>query len=602
MLAVAIAVAAIIIVPRVLHRGGDNADRPWEYLDTGDGAIAVKKDGTVYCSDKVIYYDYEDQTNTTHFDTAGWTNIRSVAIDRVAVGLRYDGTVTVAGDVNDGGDRAETVNKIQSEVAAWTDIEHIYVWCFTVFGIRSDGTVVHTSNYYEDFSADLSVYQDVVQLSCETFWETPYLLLLFEDGTVTLLDGINSLDEEEMDEEYVNLFAVHNLDPHPSVFYDVSNWKDIVYIQATQDLGPLALTKDGQILHTDTYLSLISALDAYNDTHYTPYFQAFYDCIDGWENVKQFDISADDGYTFAAVLEDGSVNYVTAMEAEAYSTASLSGLNDEKHLNTYQDALAVSVYNEYGFLVLSESGTVTTVGEPGWIDVTGWNDVKTSEDSVTVDADVTTPQSTPSTTAAQTTTAATTAPTETTTAAEKSLGQAYSDTVADYESRYGQYKDTYPFVTGVCMIQLTDLDNDGTEDLILAYNDNSNDDANYNYDVFTYRNGEAVKLASRRLMTGDYDTMKTVAFLTDKSTNVTYIEEVEDFEYEYVYSHLYTIKNGNFTEADTFVEDEGSYYIGDSEYDYMTFSDRYWEEYITIGMDTTKKDLEDAKRLLNNMR
>ena len=312
-LAVAIAVAAIIIVPRVLHRGGDNADRPWEYLDTGDGAIAVKKDGTVYCSDKVIYYDYEDQTNTTHFDTAGWTNIRSVAIDRVAVGLRYDGTVTVAGDVNDGGDRAETVNKIQSEVAAWTDIEHIYVWCFTVFGIRSDGTVVHTSNYYEDFSADLSVYQDVVQLSCETFWETPYLLLLFEDGTVTLLDGINSLDEEEMDEEYVNLFAVHNLDPHPSVFYDVSNWKDIVYIQATQDLGPLALTKDGQILHTDTYLSLISALDAYNDTHYTPYFQAFYDCIDGWENVKQFDISADDGYTFAAVLEDGSVNYVTAM-------------------------------------------------------------------------------------------------------------------------------------------------------------------------------------------------------------------------------------------------------------------------------------------------
>ena len=55
------------------------------------------------------------------------------------IGLYADGTVSCAGDYS-------WINQLSAELAGWTDIVSLACYENTVIGVKSDGSVVTTSN------------------------------------------------------------------------------------------------------------------------------------------------------------------------------------------------------------------------------------------------------------------------------------------------------------------------------------------------------------------------------------------------------------------------------------------------------------------------
>lgn len=119
--------------------------------------VGLKSDGTVviaihYKGDQGFYkafkgYDDDDII----YNVANWKNIVAVSAGNgFIVGLKYDGTVVLAGD-----------SKIEHDVSKWSDIIAISAGHSNVVGLKYNGTVVVTgSNDYGQ--CDVSGWKDIV--------------------------------------------------------------------------------------------------------------------------------------------------------------------------------------------------------------------------------------------------------------------------------------------------------------------------------------------------------------------------------------------------------------------------------------------------------
>lgn len=97
---------------------------------------------------------------------------------------------------------------------------------------------------------------------------------------------------------------------------------------------------------------------------------------------------------------------------------------------------------------------------------------------------------------------------------KKQLSQkeAYSEVIEQKEAEYGIYTlhtmSNIQYASGVCYLELRDIDEDGMEELLLVYNANISDsyvegeldaDASYHYEIWTYKEGKAIRLETGEL-------------------------------------------------------------------------------------------------------
>ncbi len=198
---------------------------------------------------------------------------------------------------------------------------------------------------------------------------------------------------------------------------------------------------------------------------------------------------------------------------------------------------------------------------------------------------------------------------ETTTAAAKttkasassSISSAFYAKVEEYEAKYGTFKSTYPYVTGVSYVGLIDFDADGTDELLMVYNNDKNSSDNFNYVVFAYNKGEAVKIADRNVLTGDYDTSKNMAIYYSNDDGMAFIGEVYDYEYEFEKSNLYSKQGETFVRFYDLDAREDKYTLDGEEYSESEFNDMFETEYLNIGHEDTENEIADAKRIIAHM-
>lgn len=198
---------------------------------------------------------------------------------------------------------------------------------------------------------------------------------------------------------------------------------------------------------------------------------------------------------------------------------------------------------------------------------------------------------------------------ETTTAAAKttkasassSISSAFYAKVEEYEAKYGTFKSTYPYVTGVSYVGLIDFDADGTDELLMVYNNDKNSSDNFNYVVFAYYKGEAVKIADRNVLTGDYDTSKNMAIYYSNDDGMAFIGEVYDYEYEFEKSNLYSKQGETFVRFYDLDAREDKYTLDGEEYSESEFNDMFETEYLNIGHEDTENEIADAKRIIAHM-
>ena len=111
-------------------------------LVTGFGFIAgLREDGTVAVSTLNYLREFSQEV-------AQWTDIVSIDVQRgedFLLGLKKDGTVVVA--VPDKAWPKDYIDNIRPQIDKWTDIVSIEAGWHTIFGVRSNGTVVGVCFY-----------------------------------------------------------------------------------------------------------------------------------------------------------------------------------------------------------------------------------------------------------------------------------------------------------------------------------------------------------------------------------------------------------------------------------------------------------------------
>lgn len=161
--------------------------------------IALKMDGNII-SEGIYNYDFE-----------GWTDIQEIAAGNgIIVGLKKDGTVCWSWS----GVPDLRIEKILSD---WTDISSIY-YGSSIFGLKSDGTVVTTGIYPENYVTE---WKDIVRLSVTENTTVG----LKGDGTVV---AVSSIDFGQC---------------------DVKNWTDIIAVD-TSYYYTLGLKSNGTYIVT----------------------------------------------------------------------------------------------------------------------------------------------------------------------------------------------------------------------------------------------------------------------------------------------------------------------------------------------------------------
>lgn len=189
--------------------------------------LALKNDGTI-----IAFDDYISESSIR--DCLEWKDLVAIsASEDHIVGLKSDGTVVATGSNYDG----------QCDVENWTDIVAIYaiqqrghLTSSLTFGIKSDGTVVHTEQeiWCDEFNSgtiEPDSWTDIVALSIAD----NFAMGLKSDGTVVTC-GQDLYGETK-----------------------VSEWTDIVAIKAFRGIS-VGIKADGSVVSTgddyliDTYL------------------------------------------------------------------------------------------------------------------------------------------------------------------------------------------------------------------------------------------------------------------------------------------------------------------------------------------------------------
>ena len=135
----------------------------------------------------------------------------------------------------------------------------------------------------------------------------------------------------------------------------------------------------------------------------------------------------------------------------------------------------------------------------------------------------------------------------------------------------------------------------------MVYNNDKNSSDNFNYVVFAYNKGEAVKIADRNVLTGDYDTSKNMAIYYSNDDGMAFIGEVYDYEYEFEKSNLYSKQGETFVRFYDLDAREDKYTLDGEEYSESEFNDMFETEYLNIGHEDTENEIADAKRIIAHM-
>ena len=182
-----------------------------------------------------------------------------------------------------------------------------------------------------------------------------------------------------------------------------------------------------------------------------------------------------------------------------------------------------------------------------------------------------------------------------------SISKAYWDIVEEYEDDYGYFESSDRFVTGVCSLYLIDYDDDGVDELTLIYNTDSYS-GQFKYDIWTYKNGSAVKVSSRKLRCQTYDMVQNFRTFTNRHTNKTYVYEVEDFDEEIVYGSLYTKEGDRLEEAYCLNLYDGRYRLDGEFFSQNDFEENeFISNYEDIGLEGTEEDIAFVKKCIAKM-
>lgn len=160
------------------------------------GYIALKEDGTVYA---------KGTSGNAFSGTENWTDVILVDYDHYGehvVGLRSDGTV-VTGCMDDRFCKGE-----DCDTSSWKNIVDVAVDAFGIYGLKSDGTLVHTK--VDKFDAEeIDTWEDVVDIEASEH----ILVGRKADGTIIVrgdkLENFNQLKNVvEIDVDYNTFLAV----------------------------------------------------------------------------------------------------------------------------------------------------------------------------------------------------------------------------------------------------------------------------------------------------------------------------------------------------------------------------------------------------------
>ena len=215
-LVIAIAVAAVFLVPKLLNKNkGDGSDgvemQEQNRIAVGDYHTAVlQQDGTVTTA---------GDNENGQCDVSEWTDIAAVASGTYhTVGLKNDGTV-VATTV-----KSEQFDEGQSKVESWQDITAIAAGQYHTVALKQNGTVIATGSN-DDGQCDLSEWTDITAISAKG----NFTVGLKSDGTV-VCTAIGKDDNNKGQCE-------------------VSGWTDIKAVSAGK-YHTVALKNDGTVLST----------------------------------------------------------------------------------------------------------------------------------------------------------------------------------------------------------------------------------------------------------------------------------------------------------------------------------------------------------------
>ena len=320
--AVAILVCGILIIPELFNKDGENTSifSGQKNSNSGEGLnLTAKFPGNTICQ-----------------------------ADNHIVAVKSDGTVisTKPAEVSDCG---------QSDVSDWTDIIAVSGGTFHTVGLKSDGTVVSTAitttaSYPEHGQTNVSDWTDITAISAES----NHTVGLKKDGTV-LAVGCNEHGECDVS-DWTDIASVIADDHYTigiktdgsvvvagSMGFDINSWTNIVDITIGWDYA-IGLKSDGTLVIDATEGSDISE-------------------ISGWSNIVAVETFSS---SVVGLKSDGTLIMSTNNERTAYTKDDISG---------WTDIVAFDA-SRFEIVALKSDGTVLSIGND---EVKSWTDIKTPQ-------------------------------------------------------------------------------------------------------------------------------------------------------------------------------------------------------------------------------
>lgn len=262
-------------------------------------------------------------------EVESWTDIVSIsAFGSLVIGLRIDGTVVTAGELNE---------KYRIETGNWDDIIAVSAGDLYIVGLRNNGALV-AQGYSGDGQMDIDSWSDIVAI--DAGWR--HTVGLTKDGRV-LIAGLRHDDEELIKK-------------HPE------EWHDIISISA----GGGAPGEKGEQGHTVGLRSDGTVVAVGDNGHGQCDFSA-------WKNEKIVAIAAG-GFHTVGLTEDGRV---VTTENDEFTKRDISEWEEKGYK-------MVAIAAGYGTtFAIDTNGNVHSTGYyyQGQRDTDGWGQLATHEEA-----------------------------------------------------------------------------------------------------------------------------------------------------------------------------------------------------------------------------
>ncbi len=171
--------------------------------------------------------------------------------------------------------------------------------------------------------------------------------------------------------------------------------------------------------------------------------------------------------------------------------------------------------------------------------------------------------------------------------AKEDMIKKYTAIVKDYQNENGEmslldYMVQNKALGGVCFLDLVDFDNNGFDELVIAWFDSfdSNGFANYNFEVFQFdknaKKAESVFKSERVLQSQlSYDNYKNKPYSAVKMVNIDSKRYVEIGDGLDNACEFYGLKDGKFTKAISFLQIDENFFINNKKVSEKEYYDKF---------------------------